>query len=505
MNKVILFNPRAANHGYRIPNSILQVAASIQERFDYVIVDGNREKDPWRKIENYLSTGEFKYFGCTVMPGPQLKESIPFSKHIREKYPTIKIIWGGYFASNQHEIVLKSNFVDYVINGQGDIAFPALLDCLESGKNPSDVANLIFQENNEIIKTPKNFIADQDNLPDLPYQNLNKSYPLSGYFKKTFLGNKTTAYHASFGCPFTCSFCAVVPIYNARWKGKSAAKIYKDIKYLIDQHGADSIEFHDNNFFVDEKRVVEFSKLIKNENVNWWGEGRIDTMNKYSDESLEIIRKAGCRMIFFGAESSNDDVLSKMDKGGTQTVQQIKDFAARMKKFDIIPEYSFVLGIPGKTDQEVWDQINMDISFIKEIKSINPSTEIIIYIYSPVPTEGSELYDSVKNAGFSFPKKLEDWLSPHWENFDLRKNPLTPWLKPYMVDRVKNFETVLNARYPTNSDFKLSKLQRKTMNLMASLRYRYNVFSYPLELKVLQKYWLKYRQPEKEGFAMEQV
>ena len=76
-NKTIIFNPRSANGKHRIPNSILQVGAAIHGRFDYVFVDGNLEKNPWQTIENYLETGEFKYFGSTVMPGPQLRQAIP--------------------------------------------------------------------------------------------------------------------------------------------------------------------------------------------------------------------------------------------------------------------------------------------------------------------------------------------------------------------------------------------------------------------------------------------
>lgn len=506
MNKVLLFNPFAAKNGYRIPYSILQIAASIQNVYEFVFVDGNRETDPWLKIRSYLDTGEFKFFGCTVMPGPQLRQAIPYTKKIREEYPEIVNIWGGYFASNQCDTALNSEFVDFVINGQGDYAFPQLLDKLSKGENDFDkINNLIYKQKDEIVKTRKEFISDQDGLPNFPYKKLDDDYPLKGYLKRTYLGSKTSAYHASFGCPFTCSFCAVVPIYNARWKSKSAENIYKDIKYLIEEHYADAIEFFDNNFFVNEKMVVEFSKLVKKHNISWWGEGRIDTINKYKNESLKIMRESGCKMIFFGAESSNDEILEQMDKGGTQTVQQIRDFAARMKTFDIIPEYSFVLGIPLDTEEKVNNQIDKDIAFIKEIKTINPDTEIIIYLYSPVPTEGSELYESVKKAGFSFPEKLEDWLNADWENFDLRRNPLTPWLKPYMVDKIQGFETVLNAYYPTASDFKLTKAQRKVMKVFSSLRYKNNFYKWPYELKALQKFWLKYRRPETEGFPMEEV
>ena len=503
MNKVILFNPRSATSKHRIPNSILQVGASIHGKFDYVLVDGNLEKDPWTTIQKYLDTGKFRYFGCTVMPGPQLQQAIPFSKQIRARYPEITIIWGGYFASNQYKSVIRAPYVDYIVNGPGDEAFPQLLDALEKKTTVESIQNLIFKKGDQIIKTPLAALSDPDVLPQLPYAYLNQLYPIKRYLGKTFLGKRTAAYHSSMGCPFTCSFCAVVPLYNARWKGKSAPLIYKDIKYLVNEYGADAVEFHDNNFFVSEKRTIEFSRLVRGEKISWWGEGRIDTVDKYKDESLAQMRESGCRMIFFGAETSNDELLKKMDKGGTQSTAQMRRFAARLKKFDIIPEYSFVLGFPAETQEKVMEQIDQDIAFIKEIKEINPDTEIIIYIYSPVPTEGSEMYEAVKKSGFKFPEQLDQWLDPAWQNFDLRKNPLTPWLQREMVDKILGFETVLNARFPTVSDFKITPVQKKVMRWLSHVRYQTNFFHFPYELKALQKFWLKYRQPEIEGFYAE--
>jgi anaerobic magnesium-protoporphyrin IX monomethyl ester cyclase len=503
MGKVLLFNPRSANSKPRIPNSILTIAASIEEKFDYAIVDGNMEADPLQKIFSYLATGQFSYFGCTSMPGPQLKQAIPISKKIKELFPHIIVTWGGYFASNQSKVVLNSGYVDFAINGPGDKSFLALLNALENGTPYDLIPNLIYKKEDEIIKTRKDELYDQDDLPKLPYERLNQFYPIKKYLGKTYLGTKTIAYHSSVGCPFKCSFCAVVPIYNARWKGKSAENIYSDIKYLKDRFGGNAIEFHDNNFFVSEKRTVDFAKLIMKENMVWWGEGRIDTINKYSDESLTLMRESGCKMIFFGAETGNDEVLKKMDKGGTQTAEQIRNFAARMARFDIIPEYSFVLGIPPfsgtDTPEQVMKQIDQDIAFIKEIKTINPKTEIIIYVYSPVPTEGSDMYDKVLQTGFHFPEKLEDWIGPQWDKFDLRKNPLTPWLTPEMIDKIKDFETVLNGYYPTVSDVRLNALKRKTMRTIASLRYKTGIYKKPYELKAMQVLW-KYRQPEIEGF-----
>lgn len=499
MISVLLFNPRSASSKPRIPNSILQVAASIEGKYRYVMVDGNLESDPLQKILSYISKENITVFGCTVMPGPQLRQAVPITKKIKEIYPNIKIVWGGYFPSNQPESVLKSGYVDYIINGMGDTCFPRLLEAIENNQSPDNIPNLIFKLQDKIVHTKKDEIYDLDALPPLPYDKLAQFYDIKRYLGKTYLGTKTIAYHSSFGCPFTCSFCAVVPVYNARWKGKSAQGIYKDIKFLKEAYGGNAIEFHDNNFFVSEKRTVEFSRLIEKENMVWWGEARIDTTDKYKDDSLKLMRDAGCKMIFFGAETGNDRILKKMDKGGTQSGEQILRFAERIAQFDIIPEYSFVLGTPAATEKEVGRQIDEDISFIKKVKAVNPKTEIIIYVYSPVPTKDSDMYNEVLKSGFRFPETLEDWVSPSWQNFDLRKNPLTPWLKPYMIDKIKNFETVLNGYYPTVSDIRLSPIQRKLMRLYSTPRYKLNIHKYPLGIKLAQKLW-KYRQPEVEGF-----
>ena len=158
--------------------------------------------------------------------------------------------------------------------------------------------------------------------------------------------------------------------------------------------------------------------------------------------------------------------------------------------------------MPAETENEVYNNILWDINFIKEIKALNPDAEIIIYLYSPVPTEGSELYQQILDAGFSFPETLEEWIAPSWEKFDLRKNPLTPWLKPYMIDKIQNFETVLNGYYPTASDFRIKGYKKQLLKLLSGYRFKNGWYKYPYEIKALHKIW-KYRQPELEGFYSE--
>jgi hypothetical protein len=72
-----------------------------------------------------------------------------------------------------------------------------------------------------------------------------------------------------------------------------------------------------------------------------------------------------------------------------------------------------------------------------------------------------------------------------------------------MVDRIKNFEIVLNGYSPTLSDIKLTGLQRKLIRWLSAFRYKSNFYNFPYEIKALQRFWLKYRQPEIEGFYIE--
>jgi anaerobic magnesium-protoporphyrin IX monomethyl ester cyclase len=195
MNKILLFNPLSAVAKHRIPNSILNIAASVEGQYEWVIVDGNCETDPLKKIEDYIENHQVKYIGVTVMPGPQLKQATPVSKAIKAKFPDVKIIWGGYFPSTQADTVLCSGYVDFVINGPGDHAFPLLIDALENNTPFEFIKNIIYKTDRGIIKNGKEDLIDQESLPPLPYDKLANFYPIEKYLGRTYLVQKTLAYH----------------------------------------------------------------------------------------------------------------------------------------------------------------------------------------------------------------------------------------------------------------------------------------------------------------------
>src|SRR5205085_9245508 len=127
----------------------------------------------------------------------------------------------------------------------------------------------------------------------------------------------------------------------------------------------------------------------------WWGEGRIDTLLRYREETWTLMARAGLKMVFMGAESGSNETLRRMDKGGTMSTDKTLAIAELMGRHGIVPEFSFVLGSPPDPEADVMDTI----AFIKQVKKVNPRSEIIMYMYTPVPLSG-ELFDSATATGF---------------------------------------------------------------------------------------------------------
>lgn len=488
---ICLVNPMATRWRYRVPLSVLSIGASLEGRYEYEVLDGNIDHDLASTLPGLILQRGIKYIGFTVMPGPQLYESIKLSKLVRHRFPNVKIIWGGYFPSLHTDVVLRSGYVDYVIRDQGDYSFRQIVDYHEQGGSLATISGLSYRDG--IIKhNPKQDLIDPNTLPPLPYHKVD----LPRYIGKTYVGTRTINYHSSVGCPFLCGFCAVAAIYKARWIGLEPERITNDLLWFQKEYGVNAVEFHDNNFFTSERRTEEFADRIKGHGITWWGEARPDTALRYGDRTWQLIQQGGCKMIFFGAESSSQKVLDLMDKGGTQTPDTVLELAARMKRYGIVPEFSFVLGSPTQT---VSEDIEQDIRYIRRVKEINPASEIVIYVYSPVHFEESDLYQAAEENAFRYPVNLDDWLLPEWQMHDLRKNPVTPWLTPQHIARIKNFERVLNGCYPTKSDLKLTSLKRGILKLLGQWRYKLSFYTAPYEIAVAHRLF-RYRQPEIEGF-----
>ena len=492
ISRIIFFNPvSSARRTPVLPMSLLAIEAALEDRWPTVIIDGNLGDDALESLESAIDgDGTDTILAVTVMPGPQLEHATLLCREIKQRHPALTIVWGGYFPSQHWEACLKDPAIDFVVQGHGEAVFNSLLEHLETGSPTSEaIAGLAWRDQGQPRSNAYPPVPHPARLPEWNLESVN----ISRYLRSTFLGYKTIGLHSSYGCPYFCAFCAVVNMVKGRWMAWSAERTAETVRRLHRDWGADAIEFTDNNFFVDERRVVEFSQRIQNLGINWWGEGRIDTMMAFEDATWRMMRDSGLKMVFLGAESGSEDTLKLMDKGGSVSPEMTLEMVRRMRQWDIVPELSFVLGNPPDAEGDALQTMD----FIRKVKKTNPATEIILYLYTPVPLAGA-LFDQVRASGFAFPETLDQWISGEWLNFAQRRSDL-PWVGPRLQRQIKNFERVLNAYYPTTTLASLTPTKRRLLRAASAWRYHLRFNAAPFELAALQRV-LHYRRPETSGF-----
>ncbi|RMF82575.1 MAG: radical SAM protein [Chloroflexi bacterium] len=489
---ILFYNPVSTSPGkQRLPMSLLAISSVVVDDYDVEFIDGNLVDDPAAKIVARAKATGAKLLAVTVMPGPQLRQAVPVCKRIKAELPDLTILWGGYFPSNHYETVINSDCVDYVIVGQGEAPFRQFVDTLHSGGSMDAVHSLVYQTNGSVKVNPRAPFVPLNNLPWYPYDKIN----VNDYVGTSYLGKRVLAHHTSWGCPFACNFCAIVPLAQRRWLAESADRVIEITRYLKDRYHIDGMEYHDMDFFVQEDRAEAIADGLIGQDIAWWGLGRVDTLMTYSDRTFEKLTKSGLKMVFMGAESGDDETLQRMNKGGKSSTNLTLEIVERMKHFGIVPELSFVLGNPPEPDAD----IESTIKFIRKVKKINPATELILYIYTPVPQEGSVFMEEAERLGFRFPETLDEWAGEEWAKRSLRRDPGTPWVKDNVRNRVRDFEAVINAYYPTVTDVRLQGHWRSLLRVLSGLRYRFEYYHAPYELKALQRL-VHYRRPETTGF-----
>ncbi|HEY5569826.1 MAG TPA: radical SAM protein [Gammaproteobacteria bacterium] len=488
---IILYNPQSSpNKKPVLPMSLLAVGALLEGKYDYEIVDGNLVDDGLDSLTRAIGRSGADILGVTVMPGPQLAEALPICRALRKRFPALKIVWGGYFPTMHARTVLESGVVDYVVRGHNEASFRGLVSCIRDGYAADDLPGVCRRVEGEVRLNAMGGVPDMEQLRDFPYARVD----VQRYLRPTFIGTRTISHHASYGCPFRCNFCAVVNMVDGRYSAQSAEHMARVVAKLVREYGANAVEFYDNNFFVGESRVAEFCERILDLGIGWWGYGRIDTMLKFSDRTWSLLRDSGLKMVFMGAETGSDEVLRRMNKGGRQTTDQALEIAARMRRFGVVPEMSFVLGNPPEPEEDV----TRTLEFVRRIKAVNPATEIILYLYSPVPLAGDMLTAAVA-SGFEFPKSLDEWARADWVDFAQHRSADLPWLTDGVKRRLRNFQRVMHAAYPTTTDPRLTGTRRALLRLLGGWRYALRFYGFPLELRIMERL-LPYQRPEVSGF-----
>lgn len=489
LRKILLINPTmTSRRSARFPLAVLSLSAALAGRYDTHIIDGNVDRDFIATSLRVLADRAFSAVGITVMGGPQLPTAIAVSKAIRAAFPALPIIWGGYFPTLSPDAALAAKYVDFVIRGQGEDALLELLDALSLRERTAlhSIAGLSWRNASTIVHNPPRPFSAAHIGASLPYDQLPRP---EQYLGKTYLGRRTVGYQAALGCRFRCTFCGVASMFRGKTQLPPALRLEQDLHYFTKRLGADALQFYDHNFFDREVDMVPILEVLAKFALPWWCFARADALLNLSERSWSLVKKSGLAMAYIGAESPSDWLLKEIRKGtrSDQTLAVVE----KCRSHGVVPELSFMLAPPHDPEGET----ERTFDFIREIKRVHPGTEVMIYIYTPLPPSAPaasarprpsvELRDC-NGAPVAYPTHVEDWAKPEWLDYWCHKD--APWLTPRLRQRILDFTTVLGCRFPTITDIRSPRWAKSALSAVASWRYQYRRYDRPWELELSKKF-----------------
>jgi radical SAM superfamily enzyme YgiQ (UPF0313 family) len=487
--RILLVNPTiTANRHARAPLAVMSLSAALDGKYASTIIDGNVDREFVSTAVRNINDGSVGAVGITVMGGPQLRSAIAVSKAIRETSPALPIIWGGAFPTVCPEATLNALFVDYGVRGQGEDTLVELLDALAVGRNEEvgSIPGLSWRLRGQVVHNKDRKFSTASLARMLPYEKLENP---GQYFTRTYLGSRTAGYQAALGCRFRCTFCGVATMFRGKMALPTAARLEQDLTYLKNRFGMNAIQFYDHNFFDREVDMVPLLEILAKLQLPWWCFARSDALVNLSEASWTLVRKSRLRMAYIGAESPSDWLLHDIRKG--TRCDQTLDAVEKCRSHGIVPELSFMVAPPQDPEGET----EKTFEFIRMIKRVHPATEVMIYVYTPLPRRQSTTsgapesmkseYHDCAGMPVAFPRTAEEWAEPQWVDYWCHQD--APWVSERLRRRIVDFTTVLGCRFPTIMDIRASAWGKSALQALASWRYRFQRYDRPWELRVSRK------------------
>ena len=355
-----------------VPIGIGCLAAAMErEGINVEILDEQIEDDVLKKIAEYTDKASKPYiFGFSVLTAA-LKSAIDLSKKLKEIYPDSVVIFGGIHPTAMPEEIMAYKHIDFVLRGEAEKSLLELYRAIKAKTDYSKIPGLSYRKDNKVLHNPFNFIVeDFDSYPSFPYHRFagNKRYDL-GFVV------------SSRGCPYRCIFCSNRITTGRRYRYRSASLIAKELEILNEKYGQKFVMFVDDNLLVNKERIFSLIEEIKKRNLHKKMTFSFQARGDNTDEKiLGDLYEAGFRSVFFGMETSSEEIMKVIKKD--ETVAQCVAAAKLAKKIGYHVSATFIYGFPGETREDRMNCVKISRDLKLDMVRYNNAT----------PYPGTELY-----------------------------------------------------------------------------------------------------------------
>lgn len=341
-----------------------------------------------------------------TMTTPFYKKGTRLAKYLREMIPNVLLIAGGHHATAEPVELLKNSQFDIAVVGEGEMTMKEIGGTPE---NLGHVKGIVYKKDGKMhINPPRSLIQNLDNIP-FPAHHLAS---LSDYSPDIFTGVRSTGILTTRGCPYECVYC--MKTLGNKLRSRSAQNVLNEIEHVIKKHGVHGFQFWDGMFGLNRNLAAQICELVieKKLDITWWCWADQTSMDR---ELLQKMRDAGCKAVFFGVESVDDEILKKAKRPiyAEQSRQAIK----MAKEVGIEVHTYFMVGLPGETEHS----IQKSIKFVKETKPDQANFSLL----RPYP--GTELWNRPAELRVKI-TRLDNW-EAYIETEALSHEDLKNWVR----------------------------------------------------------------------------
>ena len=302
---------------------LLQLGVYLErEGIEVQIIDATALPNGWKDLALSISESKAEVIGITCSAtclSPEAIQSIRLCKKFSPD--SILVAGGSHFTLMAEPILQELKELDYIVLGEGEIAFFQFLQDLSRGGKGRGVKGIAYRENGEIILNERQpLIPNLDSLPLPAYHFIDvekEAYYWHGMGKRAF-GLSTSR-----GCGDRCAYCSETRFWEGVWRGRSGKKIVEEISYLHHQYGKTLFVFNENTFNWSRKRVEEFLDELGKSGlrVHFWFQSRIKDILRDEDLIPEM-KRLGLYEVMLGIESIQPDVLNRYEKNQSREMAQ---------------------------------------------------------------------------------------------------------------------------------------------------------------------------------------
>jgi radical SAM superfamily enzyme YgiQ (UPF0313 family) len=269
-----------------------------------------------------------------------------YAESCKKVCPNVKIVFGGMHVSFVPEIVIAHDFIDYIVIGEGEPAFPEIIKHIGKGNSSEPIINTWYKsKDKQIIKGKQiGFIQNLDDLPQYDFsllKELNSGKPFSYYPTMT-----------SRGCPYNCSYCfnhyfRNIPEEKSNYiRRRSVKHVMEELKHAKEEFAIQTIEFWDDIFIYDKKWLKEFLDAYKKEIAVPFK--CYIHVHLFDEDMAMWLNDAGCKWVDFGIQHINEEYRKKYLKRH-ETNANIVNALNLLRKYDIVSYADYIVGLPGDT------------------------------------------------------------------------------------------------------------------------------------------------------------